>query len=318
MFFMKKKFKYVCAVDSAYSLYLYFLIHHHKIDETLFVVSDGIPNEVISNLNNKIYVNSHKSKKLSFLKRFISAISLKYFTLPKFINSASEFYGQDHLFYSFAVLGKKFTLLEDGLGNYVQHSSSVQSRMREFLLQGKEWGYSDKAINVLLTGIEKIPDGLAKKVTLVDTNDLWRRKTSSEKARIKKIFNVEFTIDNDSENGTIVLLTQPFSEDGVISEYDKIGIYREILNNYQSNVIIKPHPRESTNYSTHFPDHTVLSGSFPFQLVAQELEPLKIVTCFSSIKSDGVKVLKHMYGTQMNEKLLSFYGLHAEEYDDFS
>lgn len=67
----------------------------------------------------------------------------------------------------------------------------------------------------------------------------------------------------------VLLVTQPFSEDGLIDEEGKITIYRRILESIHGRtaLIIKPHPREKTRYGALFPDATVLDNRFPLELI---------------------------------------------------
>lgn len=65
-----------------------------------------------------------------------------------------------------------------------------------------------------------------------------------------------------------IIVTQPFSEDDVISEASKLDIYRKILDfiNNNDSVVIKPHPREKTDYEKCFPGISVLKSKAPIQL----------------------------------------------------
>ena len=47
------------------------------------------------------------------------------------------------------------------------------------------------------------------------------------------------------------MLTQPFSDDGAITVAEQIDLYKNILEQYkEENIILKPHPRDKTDYST--------------------------------------------------------------------
>lgn len=64
----------------------------------------------------------------------------------------------------------------------------------------------------------------------------------------------------------IVILTQPLSEDGYISEAEKIKRYEEIIEMFYKkfDIIIKRHPREKTIYN--FEGVLEFDGSFPSEL----------------------------------------------------
>ncbi|EKC62261.1 N-acetylneuraminic acid synthase-like protein, partial [human gut metagenome] len=47
----------------------------------------------------------------------------------------------------------------------------------------------------------------------------------------------------------VIVLTQPFSKDCDISDEEQVEMYRNMIVPYgESNVIIKPHPRETLPY----------------------------------------------------------------------
>lgn len=314
----KNKVRFVCAVDSVYTLYLYLVNFQGNVEHTLFIISDGIPADITANLRCKIYVKSYKHMMFAGLRRLIAALKLKYIDLNGFISNSTVFYGQDHLFYSFAVIKDDFNLIEDGLANYVEHRTNFNKRVREFLLGGEEWGRSQKIKRIYLTGIADIPNDLIIKVTLIDLPMVWENKTQAEKNFIRVFFNFKLKNENTTHTAIFILLTQPFSEDGVITEQEKVNIYKNILSKYEANVVIKPHPREVTDYSFYFPENRILSASFPFQLLAMDLNKTNVITCFSSIKSDGINIFKHSYGTTMNYNLIKFYGAIEGTFDDFS
>ncbi|HFR3771744.1 TPA: glycosyltransferase family 52, partial [Streptococcus suis] len=63
-----------------------------------------------------------------------------------------------------------------------------------------------------------------------------------------------------------IVLTQPLSEDGYITEQEKIGKYLGIIRDLErSNVVIlKKHPRDKTRYD--FENVIVLDGTFPSEI----------------------------------------------------
>ena len=83
------------------------------------------------------------------------------------------------------------------------------------------------------------------KLAVHDLENLWDKKTKTEKNKIANIFNVTPKTLALLETKSVILITQLLSEDNIISEEEKIALYKSILNNYGLNsVVIKPHPRE--------------------------------------------------------------------------
>ena len=77
--------------------------------------------------------------------------------------------------------------------------------------------------------------------------------------------NCRFSMNSERK---ILLLTQCWSEEHLITEDEKITLYRYIINYYgESNIVLKTHPRETTKYETYFPNLEIISDPVPFQLM---------------------------------------------------
>ncbi|MGV3344208.1 glycosyltransferase family 52 [Enterobacteriaceae bacterium LUAb1] len=307
---MKKisdKYDHVCMVDSVYSLFLYFLICQKFLKKTLFIISDGIPVSIRSKLVPYIYVSSHKKSKCSSLRRMLTALILKS-KISKFFNENDHVavYAQDHLFYSFAVLNRKYVLLEDGLGNYLPHRTTLSSIVRTVLLRGKEWGYNHRAEKIIFTGMREIPIKLKAKSVLIDIQSLWDEIEEKKKDVLVNVFMGKTVLHGVYK---YILLTQPFSEEGALSENEKIDLYKKIVKKYKGlPLTIKPHPREKTDYDKYF-DCPVLDRDFPFQLLLLLSGATKIITCFSSLPKEKKDMTIDFYGSELSEKLIKRYGL---------
>ncbi|MDT9426944.1 glycosyltransferase family 52 protein [Escherichia coli] len=81
----------------------------------------------------------------------------------------------------------------------------------------------------------------------------------------------------------VMILTQPLSEDGFISENEKIRLYDEIIKEYNDKkIVIRQHPRELTDYSLYFKDVKVNKVKAPVELVVLNSPMIKTaVTLFS-------------------------------------
>ncbi|XNT08527.1 glycosyltransferase family 52 [Vibrio cyclitrophicus] len=110
---------------------------------------------------------------------------------------------------------------------------------------------------------------LNTELEFVDINESWNELCDSSKERLVSIFvgSVELTekkIDQDS----FLLLTQPFDNDGIMTEEVKLLGYEKIVREFKINekhLFIKPHPRETSNYKKIFPKAKVLDGNVPFE-----------------------------------------------------
>ncbi|WLS80308.1 glycosyltransferase family 52 [Erwinia pyri] len=305
----------VCVVDSAYTLFLYLVIFNESINTTMFITADGIPRKILSLLPHHIEFPTFRGSKFPLLRRLIYCFYFLLFKKSKYKGlDKNGVYGQDHLFFSFVFMRKGFILLEDGLGNYIHTAKRKASFIRKLLLRGDEWGYSRNVQSIYLTNLAPVPEGIIKKVITVNIQEAWSNIDKKNKIKILDVFNLDESIA--FEQVDVMVMTQPFSEDNVISEREKIEIYEQIISNYDGVVVIKPHPREKTNYKDHF-SVPVLDGTIPVQLMLMFNRPGKIVTCFSSISTNDFNIPVDIYGTGICKKLETKYGIFESNINAF-
>lgn len=247
----------------------------------------------------------------------------------------AELYGVDQDF-----LGKKLfykeriNVIEEGTGFYLTNSfffygnkiifnnlkfkvRKVIKKIIELMFNIKErkkvFGYDETVNKIYLTEnlCKEIPKGLEKKVEIINLKELWNKKSEEEKKIILDIFNFNDKIREKITKNIIMLFTQPLSEDNMISEEEKIEIYSKILAKYNNQtVMIKPHPREKTDYSRYFPNCYVMEEKYPVEIL--ELVGINIkkaVTVFSSaVFGLGKNIEIDFYGTEIHPKLLNIFG----------
>jgi len=75
-------------------------------------------------------------------------------------------------------------------------------------------------------------------------------------------------IQEDESNGRILVLTEPLCD---LDTRERI--FRDIIAEYgtvcgrQATILLKPHPRDVLDYSVLFPEHIVLDGKFPMEIL---------------------------------------------------
>ena len=106
-----------------------------------------------------------------------------------------------------------------------------------------------------------VPFSLRESVTFLNRADLEKLVSIFTGDAEKK--EIEYL----EENAFIVIFTQPLSEDGYISEKEKIGIYGQIVEFYSKygDINLKVHPRDTSEYSME--NVTVLQGTYPSELL---------------------------------------------------
>ncbi|AYZ74731.1 hypothetical protein EGX98_02665 [Fusobacterium necrophorum] len=224
--------------------------------------------------------------------------------------------GQDHIIGKDYFLKYNYHLVEDGLGLYSTfYIEQAKYKKRYFLnkmLRRKRWnGMENTVTKIYLTKKENIPHEIRHKVELINLKELWKKKTEEEKTKILKIFDFSIEKMKNLSAKNYILFTQPLSEDSVISEEEKIDIYKKVIKNYdKKKLIIKTHPRETTDYSKIFPEIAILNAKFPAELLFIFNIPFeKVITLFSTsvmIFENSVEI--DFYGTEVNEKLLRRFG----------
>jgi hypothetical protein len=280
-----------------------------------------IDENIISNIeqNYKVFrFNSHynKPKLYRFFSTFVTQRIKLYFFTKKYLSNA-KIYGNDYgnnfdLFRRYP-----YYLLEDGTVNYTLNDQSLQKNsirvaIRNFLRgyhKNKPFGLSKNCKKIYLTGLAPIPSIIKNKVEIIDPKDLWNNKTENEQEEILNLLNFEKRFILEIQQRPYILLTQALSEDGYITESEKIELYKKVLSKYDlAKVIIKTHPRETTDYTKVFNKVLVIDKPFPFEILQLLDVPIKkIITLFSTAALDmGNEV--DWIGTTVHPKLLECFG----------
>lgn len=248
---IQTSYNHCVLVESIYSLALYGYINQNSFDNTLVILGDNIGYaEVVALLPNCIVYDCRKMARLmgNFCTRALASQGLYWRELTELgamLNNAQYFYGHDHLPASYLLRSKAMTLLEDGVGNYNQPKAiAAWKRVKKRLFYKKAllFGYDSPQDNIYLTGLLPLPRGFKAKVTLLD-----------RAAFIQSLFTSHaglFAPAIANAERKSLLLTQPFSESAILSERQKIALYQSMVTKYQlTHLVIKPHPRETTDYS---------------------------------------------------------------------
>lgn len=282
----RRGFKYVCQVDTVYSLFLYLLLFPQNIEKTFYIFGSGIPNVIKEKFINNSFVL--KKKQGGFLYSLLNIIYRGRILLPyiywKYNLKNKVSYGQDHLIFSKYVIRKSlyFNLLEDGTANYEAVGKLVEYRKNRYLqwkitsllncLRGvisMPWGFHPKIRRIFLSGILNIPPYNYEKIELFSLQEQWKKLSAKNKEIILRLLCV-YNVFEEGESYDILLLTQCFSEDQILSENDKIQMYKDILHIYQEKqlkICLKSHPREKTNYVNIFPFVKIIPSYMPFELL---------------------------------------------------
>lgn len=132
---------------------------------------------------------------------------------------------------------------------------------------------------VWVRNIENLPQPVKKKARHFNLHYYYENLTSDQHKFINDIFFYPKIEKNLSDFD--ILITQPLSEIGMISENRKLDIYKNILEKSDS-ILIKPHPAEITDYKKIF-NVPVLSPQTPVELFAlNQVKFRRALTIYSS------------------------------------
>lgn len=300
--------KNVFVFDSPYCLLVYCILFNHQLYDTIYIYSDNVSLRDINIPGKEKYVIRKGRGKISkifyylcFLFRLIINPQLRRIIFNK---KEYVFLGQDHLFFSRPFVNE-FILLEDGLANYIYPHYSW---LYEIIIGNNTFGRSRKVSKILLSGMIDINDPIIKdKVELFDLIVSWEKLNSAQQNEINRIFNycIEMELDAD-----VMILTQPLSEDGFISEKEKVRLYDEIIKEYDNKrIIIRQHPRELTDYSLYFKNVSVNRAKAPVELVLLNSPTIQTaVTLFSGGIFNMPCREKIFKGTSFSPLLLKHFG----------
>lgn len=274
--------------NTIYSLLLYMLYDKDWSNKTYLIFGNRIDKQVINNLSKKVKAIKYQpdyviNKRKNIIKYYLKKLS-NYFFFRKFDYCYGNVKNINTTYYK-----SNSTQLEDGLLTWFDINSDLDNK-------------NNTSKKYLLNGIFKSVDCYQ----FINIKERWGALSYNEKNDICSIFNFDSNIINNLKDN--LLITQPLSEDGFLSEEGKIAVYRKILMENDinlNNLTIKPHPREVSDYHHYFPHSFVISKVFPYELLAFFGANIKkIITLYSSgldlfdshsdVIFTGTKILKDM------------------------
>lgn len=317
----------VCYVDSIYALSLYIYIQKNISKNSLFIVSDKIYSEpVFSKIENYIVISS-SLKKMNTIERFLYIRGItpsRFRPIVKHFNKKMNFYGHDHLRHSFLFITNGMTLIEDGLTNYIgfhtkpdTNSHKLKSRIYNFLqLNYKKFGYDQRVEKIFLSGTLTIPKEIIHKVEYYDKKLFFKS--------LSKILDGVLSYNLVDAKDASLLMTQPLSEDNVLSEGEKLLIYKQIIINLNCKVLVKAHPRDLTDYKKAFKelDIDILPKyALAEAIIFNNIQSIKRSVTLFSASNYNLKDIKELefvtIGTAFNSKLVQKYGVIEPNNEDY-
>lgn len=317
-----EKYSDSCYINSMYSL-LQFLIlcNKNEREKTFYFFGRAISKDVVKLFKNSQHFNiyfKNENKFTKYIKMYFLYRNLEKFIIKEDLINKKMYLQDSVSSYSQFFLNhmNDCYLIEDGLGTYKlrEEKKKLQiKRIRDKILKRYSIYYenpilSNKIKKVYLTGIAEIPNLIKDKVEIINLKEKWEQLSFEEQEEILRIFDLKNSdlIKWQKLENRILLITQPLSEDGIISEKEKIEIYKEIVEkNKSESIMIKSHPREKTNYKNIFPNMELIEGKFPLEiLILLGINFKEVITIFSTaaLNFKGITNVNFI-GTENNEHL---------------
>ena len=302
-----RKFNRVCVLGNQHGLLQYLLLSSiDEINHTFFFFTlRGIPSSVIRKFGKMgTYIHAplmnRLKGKIKLLDNLIDCFQLffeyrLYFPIkyPFLLGSDLEYWGQDHVYNFHCILrNHTFCLIEDGLLNYNPFPSEIQISQRfikfKRILAGKNYGpllkyagEEKQCSDIYLTGLSDKGDVLNNpKVKIKSFVEMWNESDMEKRLYINNVFGINADMISTCKDFKHIILTQPFSEIEILTEEEKIDMYQTIVRKIGGkDIVIKPHPLESTDYTKYFPRNFVLNSTAPMQLFS--LNGVKIESAYS-------------------------------------
>jgi hypothetical protein len=162
-----------------------------------------------------------------------------------------------------------FRMIEDGEGNYISRIGRLQAFKRKYILNTVVGEGLDKEVREIEVQFpEKLNSRISEKGKKLELKKMERELSTRDLEKILGIFmgGVDIHIEGQKK---LLLITQPLSEDGYMSESQKIKLYNTMLKPYATayTVFVKGHPRELTDYRGKLNYNvTLIPQGFPLEM----------------------------------------------------
>lgn len=327
---MKKAYQSVCVTEALYPLMFYLFIRTpEEINKTLFIVDRRIHKKIICKLPNVYFENIDSFRRRHRWLLLLYGYWLRFVKLQ--INNNTEFFGLDFKWY--LLNGHDLNYIEDApnvfnlweTGPMYRHYLEAQNinkwkRILRKLIFGAYFrcpvATSDGVKCVYTTASYNKPYLKDKKIVVVDLKNEWEKSSDEKKKLILSIFDISNSDLDELRKKKVMLLTQAFYDDNMVSEKEQIEIYRKILDNYDHNeVVIKAHPRDKLDYNKAFPDVMYFNKTVPLQflsIIGLNFTHVATVSSSSAL-SFGDEIQIDWYGGGVHPNILKAEGLRTLE-----
>lgn len=253
-----------------------------------------------SEILQKERVKNHRQLKI--VKDQMRKIGAEEFTLVNFAWNNSYVYPSAGLLYrkaKDAIFVEESTLIAK-----LEQEKGWKKLIHKLMGDAVDFYKDSKLKTILVQKPETFPQTWQSKLKVLDIGEYVRRLSEHDIQEILNIMSQEGTklLKLMQKPGLGIVYSCPFSEQGVISEEEKISQIVRICEFYQQygDVVVKLHPRDTAVYPVG-EKVTILPGSFPSELLSLTGYRFKFAV---SVCSSAVNTTNAEYKINLNE---SFY-----------
>lgn len=269
------------------------IIIHDNINKDVIKRSESIFKEITTKYNRfNIFTNIIEEKICQKIPLLSNSFTERAKLKDLFSNS-KIFIFDDNSFFSCWLNTSRinYNLIEDGL-NFFKMSPFLRTKRMKLYdclytilgIYWQRWGKSEFTQSI---EVNENKDLKIRHRNIVVANREIMFKSLSEESidTIANIFGFS-SLKTIQQGPKTLLLTQPLSEDGILSHARKIKLYKNLIEHYSIGTLyIKPHPRETENYAEIFPNAIILGNSkIPFEVyqLKEKLHFDTAITAFST------------------------------------
>ena len=276
-------------------------------DKVLIMPDASISQKTGRNLE-KLF--TYKTKIIDYVSKAFNDVNLN----PLEAKYEKVFIFLDYSAISHYLMIKKIPLqlIEDGIDIYYSYNENWRNYIDYIFGIPRKFGLSKYIENVWVLYPEKLPQVLKKKAKLYNI-DIYKKECREDLThKMTRLFiphdekKMHDAILKVRDKKVFLLLTQSYSEFGHMSEEKKIDIYKKTIEKYANKdhfIIIKSHPKETTDYQKVFGQYMLLPGAIPIELISDLF--VSIDTCVSINSTAQLNIrAKHniMIEGEFNEK----------------
>ncbi|GHB22051.1 glycosyltransferase family 52 [Shewanella indica] len=307
----------LCVVNNFHGLLIYLICNDPKVKKTDFVMSNYLSRVVRLPSNSLFPLPVYKFSSLKGMCYYFYYYYIyQWLVRIRFLNH--KHFGQDCTYFS-SILNKEAIIIEDGDRTYIGElfpRSKLKNIIFPFTRFKKMHGLDKHVKHIVLSKNVNLNSPLYDKRIHFSFENEWNKLDDDEKKSITSVFGLDtIYMKNlaDQVSGRNVVLTQPISEDGFVTEDEKVDLYKKLVEHYGiENPIIKPHPREKTDYASFGFD--VITNVFPSQFfLFYSIKFKSALTLFSSSIHEIPSEKVILAGTSFHHALTESFGIIDEK-----